>query len=209
MNVHRLLYGSLDYLIERIWAELGLVKVYTKKRGDHPDLNDPVCLRKGATIEVSSMLRHRRSWAKCYSCRMFATTFIDHLLPTSGTRSYGMWLLFTLRYDMYVETVPQGTLSLSGKMPCSATVLTPSNCICQGKSSKFNPHAQKVGLNHLLQDEDVVSSEHRSRRILCLFAMLMTVQSSPSKWAGRVVQPKPVAGDNDRFRSGRDVYVRY
>ncbi|KAG9120866.1 hypothetical protein FRC07_003419 [Ceratobasidium sp. 392] len=62
---------NLDYLLERIWAvslatiglasnrlkiimkkELGLVKVYTKKRGIHPDLTDPICLRKGATIEV-------------------------------------------------------------------------------------------------------------------------------------------------------------
>ncbi|KAJ7293164.1 P-loop containing nucleoside triphosphate hydrolase protein, partial [Mycena rebaudengoi] len=42
---------NLDYLIERIWAELNLVKVYTKKRGAHPDLSDPICLRKGATIE--------------------------------------------------------------------------------------------------------------------------------------------------------------
>lgn len=45
---------SLDYLIERIWEKLGLVKVYTKKRGARPDLSDPVCLRKGATIEVSN-----------------------------------------------------------------------------------------------------------------------------------------------------------
>ena len=29
----------------------------------------------------------------------------------------------------------------------------------QGKSSKFAPHAQKVGLNHPVQDDDVVSSE--------------------------------------------------
>ncbi|KAJ7124736.1 P-loop containing nucleoside triphosphate hydrolase protein [Mycena crocata] len=42
---------NLDYLIERMWAELNLVKVYTKKRGAHPDLSDPICLRKGATIE--------------------------------------------------------------------------------------------------------------------------------------------------------------
>ncbi|KZT22143.1 developmentally regulated GTP-binding protein [Neolentinus lepideus HHB14362 ss-1] len=42
---------NLDYLIERIWADLRLVRVYTKKRGDHPDLDDPVCLRQGATIE--------------------------------------------------------------------------------------------------------------------------------------------------------------
>jgi ribosome-interacting GTPase 1 len=44
--------GSMSYLIDRIWEELGLVRVYTKKRGAHPDLDDPVCLRKGATIEV-------------------------------------------------------------------------------------------------------------------------------------------------------------
>lgn len=42
---------SLDYLIDRMWEELSLVKIYTKKRGAHPDLSDPICLRKGATIE--------------------------------------------------------------------------------------------------------------------------------------------------------------
>ena len=47
---------SLDYLIERIWESLGLVKVYTKKRGERPDLSDPVCLRKGATIEVCTII---------------------------------------------------------------------------------------------------------------------------------------------------------
>lgn len=35
-----------------MWAELNLVKIYTKKRGAHPDLSDPICLRKGATIQV-------------------------------------------------------------------------------------------------------------------------------------------------------------
>ncbi|KAF9023403.1 developmentally regulated GTP-binding protein [Hymenopellis radicata] len=42
---------NLDYLVERIWDHLNMVKIYTKKRGDHPDLADPICLRKGATIE--------------------------------------------------------------------------------------------------------------------------------------------------------------
>ncbi|KAF4605564.1 hypothetical protein EYR40_004350 [Pleurotus pulmonarius] len=42
---------NIDYLIDRIWDELALVKIYTKKRGAHPDLSDPICLRKGATIE--------------------------------------------------------------------------------------------------------------------------------------------------------------
>jgi ribosome-interacting GTPase 1 len=43
---------SLGYLIDRIWDDLGLVKVYTKKRGAHPDLSDPICMRKGSTVEV-------------------------------------------------------------------------------------------------------------------------------------------------------------
>ncbi|KAI0628013.1 developmentally regulated GTP-binding protein [Trametes polyzona] len=86
---------NLDYLIDRIWEELDLVKVYTKKRGAHPDLDDPVCLRKGATVESVCNGIHRS----------LATNF---------------------RYAL-------------------------------GKSSKFNPHAQKVGLNHHVLDEDVVS----------------------------------------------------
>jgi ribosome-interacting GTPase 1 len=38
-------------LIPRIWASLGLVRVYTKKRGAPPDLSDPVCLRAGSTVQ--------------------------------------------------------------------------------------------------------------------------------------------------------------
>ncbi|KAH9853095.1 developmentally regulated GTP-binding protein [Lenzites betulinus] len=86
---------NLDYLIEKMWEELDLVKVYTKKRGVHPDLDDPVCLRKGATVESVCNGIHRS----------LATNF---------------------RYAL-------------------------------GKSSKFNPHAQKVSLNHHVLDEDVVS----------------------------------------------------
>ena len=75
---------SLDYLIERIWEELSLVKVYTKKRGAHPDLTDPICLRKGANIEVSksrAYLRVLMLWALnqdfcLHILRMFAMAFI-------------------------------------------------------------------------------------------------------------------------------------
>jgi len=88
---------NLDYLIERIWAELKLVRIYTKKRGAHPDLSDPVCLRKGATIETVCNGIHRS------------------LAPN-------------FRYGLV-----------------------------WGKSSKFAPHAQKVSLAHVVQDEDVVS----------------------------------------------------
>ncbi|KAL1757246.1 developmentally regulated GTP-binding protein [Schizophyllum commune] len=84
---------NLDYLIERMWDGLGLVKIYTKKRGAHPDLDDPVCLHKGSTIETVCNSIHRS------------------LVPS-------------FKYAL----------------------------VC-----KFNPHAQKVSLNHVVQDEDVVT----------------------------------------------------
>ncbi|KAK1232381.1 hypothetical protein PQX77_004473, partial [Marasmius sp. AFHP31] len=42
---------NLDYLVDRMWDALYIVKVFTKKRGAHPDLSDPVCMRRGSTIE--------------------------------------------------------------------------------------------------------------------------------------------------------------
>ncbi|KAG8834626.1 Developmentally-regulated GTP-binding protein 2 [Serendipita sp. 400] len=50
---------NLDQLVEKIWDSIGLVKVYTKKRGQHPDLKDPICMRKGATIEDVCLGIHR------------------------------------------------------------------------------------------------------------------------------------------------------
>ncbi|EJD04262.1 developmentally regulated GTP-binding protein [Fomitiporia mediterranea MF3/22] len=88
---------NLDYLLEKMWEYLDLVKVYTKKRGQHPDLTDPICLRKGATIEDVCQGIHRS-------------------------------LASNFRY-----------------------------ALVWGKSSKFAPHAQKVGLNHAVADDDVVS----------------------------------------------------
>ncbi|KAJ9109841.1 hypothetical protein QFC19_001820 [Naganishia cerealis] len=50
---------GLDILLERIWEELRLVKIYTKRRGTLPDLSDPICLRPGATIETVCHSIHR------------------------------------------------------------------------------------------------------------------------------------------------------
>lgn len=88
---------GLDWLLETIWRELGLVKVYTKKRGEQPDLSDPICLRTGATIETV-----------CHGIHRGLAAHFKYAL---------VW----------------------------------------GKSSKFNPQPQKVGLTHHVQDEDVVS----------------------------------------------------
>lgn len=80
---------SLDYLIEKIWEELDLVKVYTKKRGVHPDLDDPVCMRKGATVEVSTARRsapgYRNGRSDTMRRRASATAFIGRWRRTSDT----------------------------------------------------------------------------------------------------------------------------
>jgi hypothetical protein len=70
---------SLHYLIDRIWDDLGLVKVYTKKRGAHPDLADPICMRKGSTIEVppGKVPRPFTCSHNHISFRMFATVSTD------------------------------------------------------------------------------------------------------------------------------------
>ncbi|KAF9821818.1 hypothetical protein IEO21_00248 [Rhodonia placenta] len=103
---------NLDHLIERMWDELGLVKVYTKKRGAHPDLTDPICLRRGANIEARRVQRYS---------------------PVIGN-AFPIWARLVRKLDF------------------------------RGKSSKFSPHAQKVGLSHMVQDEDVVSSTSNFHR---------------------------------------------
>lgn len=87
---------NLDYLVDRIWEELGLNRIYTKKRGEHPDLSDPIVVRRGGTIE--------------HVCHAVHRALVDKFA-------------YALVY---------------------------------GKSSKF-PSAQKVGLNHVVANDDVVT----------------------------------------------------
>ncbi|OCB85204.1 developmentally regulated GTP-binding protein [Sanghuangporus baumii] len=110
---------NLDYLLERLWEYLDLVKVYTKKRGAHPDLTDPICLRKGATIEDVCHGIHRS-------------------------------LAANFRY-----------------------------ALVWGRSSKFSPHAQKVGLNHVVADDDVVSTVASSLNLEFIFLGTGTSSSLP------------------------------
>lgn len=50
---------NLDYLIEKLWEHLNLIKVFTKKRGQKPDLVDGIILRNGATVEAVCHSIHR------------------------------------------------------------------------------------------------------------------------------------------------------
>lgn len=88
---------NLDYLLQRMWDYMGLIRIYTKRRGQAPDLAEPIVLSKsrhGYTVE-----------AACNSI----------------SREFGPIFNFALVW---------------------------------GKSARFNP--QRVGLSHVLQDEDVL-----------------------------------------------------
>ncbi|EGG17194.1 Developmentally regulated GTP-binding protein [Cavenderia fasciculata] len=50
---------NLDFLLDKIWEYLSLVRVYTKKRGEAPDFNDAVILRAGASVEHVCQYLHK------------------------------------------------------------------------------------------------------------------------------------------------------
>jgi len=88
---------GLDYLLEKIWDCLELVRIYTKKKGEPPSFNEPLILttgRGGTTVEEGCKLIHKEL-IENFKCA---------------------WIW--------------------------------------GSSTKHNP--QRVGLKHMLQDEDVV-----------------------------------------------------
>ncbi|KAG7172291.1 developmentally-regulated GTP-binding protein 2-like [Homarus americanus] len=64
---------NLDYLLERMWQELSLLRIYTKKPGRAPDFTDPIILRGGATVEhvchsihrsILSVFKYALVWGK-------------------------------------------------------------------------------------------------------------------------------------------------
>lgn len=50
---------NLDYLVQRIWEELCLLRLYTKRRGEYPDFEDGIIIRAGSTMEHLCHRIHR------------------------------------------------------------------------------------------------------------------------------------------------------
>uniref|UniRef100_A0A2P2HZ99 Developmentally-regulated GTP-binding protein 2 n=1 Tax=Hirondellea gigas TaxID=1518452 RepID=A0A2P2HZ99_9CRUS len=50
---------NLDYLLERTWESLAMLRIYTKKPGHPPDFNDPIIMRGGSTVEHVCHAIHR------------------------------------------------------------------------------------------------------------------------------------------------------
>ena len=42
---------NMDQLLEKMWAYLDLIRVYTKPKGEIPDYNSPVVMRRDPTVE--------------------------------------------------------------------------------------------------------------------------------------------------------------
>ncbi len=38
---------GLDILIQKIWKQLGMVRIYTKKKSEAPDFTEPIILTRG------------------------------------------------------------------------------------------------------------------------------------------------------------------
>jgi len=55
---------NLDYLVERVWDEMQVVRIYTKKKGQFPDFSDPIVItpqrgNKTFTVENAVLLLHK------------------------------------------------------------------------------------------------------------------------------------------------------
>ncbi|CAH8665421.1 unnamed protein product [Schistosoma rodhaini] len=56
---------NLDYLLEKLWDHLNLIQVFTKKRGQKPDLDEGIVLRNGSTVEHICHSIHRSLASQC------------------------------------------------------------------------------------------------------------------------------------------------
>jgi len=65
---------NLDYLVARVWDEMQVVRVYTKKKGAFPDFSDPIVItpqrgNKQTTVENAVLLLHK-SMMEEFKCAM-------------------------------------------------------------------------------------------------------------------------------------------
>lgn len=119
---------NLDEMLQRMWEYMGLIRIYTKKRGQQPLLSDPIVLsseRQGLTVNDA--------------CRSISSDLLDKF----------------------------------------------NFALVWGRSTKYNP--QRVGLSHLLRDEDVVQVVPKT-----------VVQQKHSKGYGAKVEAYNQAIKNDR-----------
>lgn len=65
---------NLDYLLEQLWEDLQLIRVYTKKPGQPPDFDDGLILRRGVSVEHVCHSIHRTLAAQCKYALVWGTS---------------------------------------------------------------------------------------------------------------------------------------
>ncbi|CAH8618277.1 unnamed protein product [Schistosoma guineensis] len=65
---------NLDYLLEKLWDYLNLIQVFTKKRGQKPDLDEGIILRNGSTVEHICHSIHRSLASQCKCALVWGTS---------------------------------------------------------------------------------------------------------------------------------------
>jgi len=79
---------NLDYLLQRIWEKLQLVRVYTKKPGKHPDFSQPLILtgrRDGYSVQAACLQIHKEM-VKDFKCSFVWGKSTKHLAQRVGLR---------------------------------------------------------------------------------------------------------------------------
>lgn len=160
---------NLDYLLERMWEAMGLVRVYTKRRGEvrparlcalmrphapcavqPPDFSQPVVLsesRHGCTVE-----------AACIQVRALPSAVLHTLTARPDSQRAADRLQLCARVGLQHQAQPHGAQAHARRASC------PTHCT--------HLHAaQHSGMKHELGDEDVlqivkrtVQQQRRDRR---------------------------------------------
>ena len=63
--------ASRDDLMQRVYQLLNIVRVFTRRPGSEPDLQDPIALPEGATVEDLALHLHEELFARLTSARVW------------------------------------------------------------------------------------------------------------------------------------------
>lgn len=136
---------NIDGLLEAIWADLGLVRVYTKPKGEIPDLDEPVILKGTPLLLLLAPVFQLVCRIRFVFALLCSLCCLSHMFCPS---------LFTACLVSAENPPSRRTVEAFCNRLHKSIAKDLKFAVVWGRSAKFNP--QKVGLSHLLADEDVI-----------------------------------------------------
>ncbi|KAG4101029.1 P-loop containing nucleoside triphosphate hydrolase protein [Neocallimastix lanati (nom. inval.)] len=97
---------NMDYLVEKIWTTLDLLRVYTKRRGEYPDFEGGLILRNNSTIEHVCHHIHRTLVDDFKYALVWGTSAkhqpqrvgLNHVVETEGIINIKIFVYITIIY---------------------------------------------------------------------------------------------------------------